>query len=242
MLQSLPSHSRPISPVQANSASRVVICASPTGFAAIHEPRVDLVLWQRRLPDALVEGLATLDTRQMPDGRFHVRLRDLRCGLEALCDASSTPHGPTRSLLIDDIVTLARHFADTMSIDTVDLRLEAITSDACWRFHRDCVSARLLTTYVGPATQWVGAECAERALAEQQSFAGPIEQFPPHAVGIFKGSCDGRGRGLVHRSPPIAGTGHSRLLLCLNLPSAASPDLLAGESLASGLSCFRAER
>ena len=42
-------------------------------------------------------------------------------------------------------------------------------------------------------------------------------------VAIFKGSAAGSGNGIVHRSPPIVGTGHTRLLLCLNQRTEISP-------------------
>ena len=106
----------------------------------------------------------------------------------------------------------------------VDVRLERISHDSCWKFHRDCVEARLLTTYCGSATEWVQPIHAEQALREQKSYNGPLERLRVHDVAIFKGNRAGPNSGIVHRSPPIVGTGQTRLLLCLNKRSVASPE------------------
>ncbi|GAB5471891.1 MAG: hypothetical protein Kilf2KO_49210 [Rhodospirillales bacterium] len=127
------------------------------------------------------------------------------------------PAGPMRDLLVEDIAALADAFARITRSDLIDLRLEGIAHDACWKFHRDCVEARLLTTYHGSATEWVPPSHSQEALSAQQSFQGPIERLSAHGVGLFKGSYARPGSGIVHRSPPIAGTGETRLLICLNL-------------------------
>ncbi|MEC8288230.1 MAG: DUF1826 domain-containing protein, partial [Pseudomonadota bacterium] len=114
-------------------------------------------------------------------------------------------------------------FAAIVDDDYVDIRLETVTHNSCWKFHRDYVEARLLTTYLGPATEWVQPDYSEQALLEQMKYSGPIERMKTHHVSIFKGSCLGTDSGVVHRSPPIAGTGQTRVLLCLNKQTATSP-------------------
>ena len=134
------------------------------------------------------------------------------------------PPGDMRDLLIGDVDDLVSAFAGITRSDLVDVRLGRVSHDACWKFHRDYVEARLLTTYRGPATEWVQPIHAERALRAQKRYKGPLEHIRSNDVAIFKGSYAGPGSGIVHRSPPIAGTGCTRLLLCLNKPSAASPE------------------
>ena len=129
-----------------------------------------------------------------------------------------------RELLITDIAKLIQVFSRITAKARVDVRLERVDDDACWKFHRDSVDARLLTTYRGPTTEWVQPEHGERAILEQQSFTGPLEHLGAHDVALFKGTKADTGRGIVHRSPPIVGTGYTRLLLCLNEPTVASPD------------------
>ena len=120
--------------------------------------------------------------------------------------------------------TSSRRLPASPRSDLVDVRLERVSHDSCWKFHRDFVEARLLTTYRGPGTEWVQPIHAERALRAQKRFKGPLEHVRGNDVALFKGNCAGPGSGIVHRSPPIAGTGCTRLLLALNRQSAASPE------------------
>ena len=194
------------------------------GLGAITKPNVELVIWRRSLPLDLQTWLERLDATLLPDIRLLVRPEDLVRAMEPLLNDCGLPKGEMRALLLCDVDNLVSAFARIARTDLVDVRLESVSDDACWKFHRDCVEARLLTTYRGPATEWVQPDHAEAALRAQTRFKGPIERLGAHDVAIFKGSCAGPGSGIVHRSPPIMGTGCTRLLLCLNKPSAASPE------------------
>lgn len=200
--------------VQANQRS---------GLKAIKHPEVQLVTWRRKLSRSLQDWLEHPDQSRLPDLRLLLYPAQLRLALETLLDKHGMPRDAERSELIDDIDGLVSVFADIAATDLVDVRLERVGHDACWKFHRDCVEARLVTTYLGPATEWIKPPYAEEALENQKQFQGPIERFRPHDVGMFKGSCADSGSGIVHRSPPIEGTGQMRLFLCLNKPSLASP-------------------
>lgn len=191
----------------------------------IHAPAVELVIWERRLAAGLSEWLADLHPEQCPDGRLLVPAEACRAAFRDLLDEAETPAGAMRDAFLADLVSLSEAFCRTMDAAFVDIRLETIRHDGCWKYHRDHVPARLLTTYRGPGTQWVRPEYSDAALSQQTAYSDPVEQFTEHAVGLFKGSKAERGRGIVHRSPPIVGTGATRILLCLNLPSAASPEL-----------------
>ncbi len=199
-------------------------CEAAEGLGAITRPDVELVIWRRSLPLSLQTWLERLDVTLLPNIRLLVRPEDLVRAMEPLLNDCGLPKGKMRALLVRDVDNLVSAFARVARTDLVDVRLESVGGDACWRFHRDCVAARLLTTYYGPATEWVRPRHAEAALRTQKRFKGPIEHLRAHHVAIFKGSCAGPGSGIVHRSPPIAGTGRRRLLLCLNKPSAASPE------------------
>ena len=199
-------------------------CEAAEGLGAIARPDVELVIWRRSLPSRLQTWLERLDAALLPDLRLLVRPEDLVRAMEPPLNDRGLPKGEMRALLLCDVDDLVSAFARIARTDLVDVRLQSVSGDACWKFHRDCVEARLLTTYRGPATEWVQPRHAEAALNAQKRFKGPIERLGAHDVAIFKGSCAGPGSGIVHRSPPIAGTGRTRLLLCLNKPSAASPE------------------
>ena len=198
-------------------------CDAAEGLAAIGNPGMELVIWRRALPRRLQAWLERLDAACLPDLRVLVRPGDLRRAVEPHLDRCGMPPGDLRDLLLGDVDDLVSAFAGIIRSGLVDVRLERVSHDACWKFHRDYVEARLLTTYRGPATEWVQPIDAGRALREQKSYKGPLERLRVHDVAIFKGNCTGPGSGIVHRSPPVAGTGCTRLLLCLNKPSAASP-------------------
>lgn len=208
----------------ATSGTGIETCDAAEGLAAINKPDMELVIWRRGLPLCLRNWLERLDASCLPDLRVLVRPVDLQRAVEPHLDECGVPPGDMRNLLLSDVDDLVSAFARITQSDLVDVRLERVSHDACWRFHRDCVEARLLTTYRGPATEWVRPIHAEQALRRQKRFKGPLERLTIHDVAIFKGSCAGAGSGIVHRSPPIAGTGQTRFLLVLNKKSEVSPE------------------
>ena len=197
----------------------------PGILAKIAEPSIGLALWRRRLPQELASSLPRLPPRRLPEGRVLVRLGDLEASTARLLAPLRPRHGMAADLLAADMIDLATRFARLAESDVVDLRIEIVRHDACWKFHRDSVRLRLLTTYLGPETQIVPAAEADRALRLQRDYHGPYLPVPEHAVALFKGNLAEPGTGIVHRSPPIAGTGRYRLVLCVNLPSSSSPEL-----------------
>lgn len=212
------------SPETADYSSGILHGASPEWFERIGEPSVELIIWKRSLATELGHWIDAMPTHQLPDARLLVKESDLLPALTSVLDAAAMPPVEMRNAFLKDIKTLASAFMKVMATDVVDIRLETIRHDACWKFHRDNVAARLLTTYRGPGTEWVAPSHHHEALSQQKAYRGPIQQFPRHAVGLFKGSRGASDKGIVHRSPPIVGTGQTRLLLCLNSPSEASPD------------------
>ncbi|RMB02928.1 DUF1826 domain-containing protein [Eilatimonas milleporae] len=204
-------------------APGIDICDGADGLAAITAPATELVIWRRALPSGFRAWLENLDASCLPDLRVLVWPGSVRQAVAPHLDECGLPRGDMRDALIADVENLVLAFSRITGSDLVDVRLERVDNDACWKFHRDCVEARLLTTYRGAATEWVHPLHAERALSEQKAYTGPLEHLRAHDVAIFKGSCAGPGSGIVHRSPPVAGSGRTRLLLCLNKRSVASP-------------------
>jgi len=199
-------------------------CEIAQGLAKIKEPGKELVIWKRTLPLAVARWIDQLDTTHFPDLRILVRPKDLKTAIEPHLDDCGIPAGPMRAALLSDIYDLVNVYADITECDLVDVRLESVRNDACWKYHRDSVDTRLLTTYHGPTTEWVLPRYGKQALREQRNYTGPLESLGLHEVAVFKGSRAGSVDGIVHRSPPIAGTGLTRLLLCLNERSTASPE------------------
>ncbi len=199
------------------------ICEDPDGLAAINTPDTELVIWRRAFPNRLTTWLEEIGPSHYPDTRILVEPGNFRRAIEPHLDKCGMPAGRLREYLVGDIDFLVTSFAGITGSDLVDVRLERVDHDACWKFHRDYTEARLLTTYCGPTTEWIQPQYATQALQEQREYNGPIEHLRDNDVAIFKGSCAASGKGIVHRSPPIEDTGQTRLLLCLNKRSVASP-------------------
>jgi hypothetical protein len=113
--------------------------------------------------------------------------------------------------LLHDIERLTERFVRLMGCDTVRLRLEGVTGDACWKIHSDYTDVRLITTYSGPGTQYIpyGRPADEAELVD----------MPTGWVGLFKGrNFHAEHAPCMHRSPQIGATGEKRLVLVVDTP------------------------
>jgi hypothetical protein len=168
---------------------------------AIARPQAALAIWWRPLPDALRAALASLDLDTVDDVSLDLAA-DEAIG-SALANAGYAD--PVATLLADDIGLLVRRHAALTGEDRLRLRLEVIETDACRRFHADFVTLRLLCSYVGPGTQWCRTDAADA-----------VCEVPTGAVGVFKGRLLLNPPTILHRSPPISGTGERRLVLAID--------------------------
>jgi hypothetical protein len=177
---------------------------------------VALAIWTRQVAGEVADWLDALPSERLPDGRFVATPAEVPQRLAVLCDLVGLADSPGRAFLIDDVAALATRFARLSGSLRVDVRLEAIDHDSCWRFHRDHVGLRLNATYRGPGTQWPPLSQAARAARAQRRYRGPLNELPRFAVGLFKGALHAGGDAVLHRSPPVAGSGVTRLFLCMN--------------------------
>jgi hypothetical protein len=185
-------------------------------FGRIADSHVTLAVWHRPAPPGLADWLDALPADRLPEGHFVGPAACVPARLATLCNLVELAEGPERQALIDDVAHLARAFAVLAGSPDVDLRLEAVDHDSCWRFHRDHVGLRLNATYRGPGTQWPPPDQAARAMRAQRRYRGPLNEMPRFAAGLFKGVRRSGAGAVVHRSPPVAGSGQTRLFLCLN--------------------------
>ncbi|MBN08641.1 MAG: hypothetical protein CMM45_12515 [Rhodospirillaceae bacterium] len=193
------------------------------GLDQIKSPHIDLVIWHRTLPDHFHNWLECLLASNLPQIRILVAPDAVSSALDPMLDACGLPISAMRDFLVNDISELVHAFSIITESELVDVRLEHIDHDSCWRFHTDVVDLRLLTTYLGPGTEWVSPVHAENAIIDQKKYSGPLEQLKLAEVAVFKGKKASKTNGIVHRSPPIEDSGASRLLLCLNKRSEVSP-------------------
>lgn len=195
------------------------------GLADIYDQAFNLVNWQRTLPVNLIDTAQQLAQHPTlwafretvtPEsvGRALVR------GIPDMCD---------RQALIDDITLLTDAFCCLLGCDAAGLRIEIVDRAACPRFHVDHVPCRLVTTYHGPATQWLEHDHADRTklgrgnngLPDNQSGLilphGSIQSLQTGDVVLLKGEKwpFNQGGGLVHRSPSVDASTR-RLVLTLD--------------------------
>lgn len=195
-------------------ASHAVCGEAVAILSAILMPPINLAIWQRKVDPRLATWVEALDLSVVDDIRFTCDIADLA---PVLADAAAEAGYPEDSVrLRGDIVTLARNFAGLMDDPRVEIRLEIVETDACHKFHADYVAVRLITTYRGPGTQWLSATDAEALKGGSPLSDIEIRQIETGEVALFKGRVWSPDNAIIHRSPPVAGTGAQRLVLVIN--------------------------
>ena len=193
-----------------HDAKGVVIAKEPQDLINIRDPHCAAVLWKRKFQTDFQNWIDELETEKLPHGRLVLPTQTIDEAVGQLCDIAGMEDNPNRELLINDIASLSQLFAAVMEVQYLRLRLEKVNDNACRKFHRDAVSARLVCTYRGLGTEYgTSIEGEEPTTIFQVSTGAPI---------ILRGSAwaEHPNSNLVHRSPPIEGTGKTRLVLVLD--------------------------
>lgn len=197
-----------------NEPSDALTCLSVVnsleGLHKISKPDCAGVLWMREPLASFQNWIDTLDPEDLPTARLVLRPEAVHAAIAALCVAAKTPHGPEQERLIDDIAALSVVFAEVMKTDFLRLRLAKVSGNACRKFHKDAMTARLICTYRGSGTQYgVSNHQGELVDVFSAPTGSPIilhgNVWPPRPD-----TC------LLHRSPPIEGSNETRLVLVLD--------------------------
>lgn len=198
------------SPVFVGQPAGVSLVRDARGLQGFRDPACAASVWDRMIPSDILPWLSALNQDQLPNGRVVLQAMSVRETVLHLCDLAGMPNAPQRAWFIDDIADLAQRFADLMGAIYVRLRLQAVTSNACRKFHCDAITGRLVCTYRGTDTQY--GTTAGREDPNQ------IFTTPAGAPILLRGSLwpPEPDTGLRHRSPPIKGTGETRLVLVLD--------------------------
>lgn len=181
---------------------------------------VNLVSWHRELPVGLDAQLVEW-AKRFPaqfDEIVAMPNYDLSAATRGLAE-------PARTWLTMDVAVLIARLAHLADARRLRVSLGAVRTDQCRKFHVDYVRYRLVTTYVGPGTEWVPdaavrrealdhpPDCPCDANKEIVRDASAIRNAVPGEVIVMKGARHPNHRGAVHRSPPIEGTGRVRVVL-----------------------------
>ena len=189
--------------------SRAVISERPEVLNEIANEDCNLAIWERDVP-VEAKGLFDHETENL---RISVPSRDPGPALRSALKECKFKDGKNRRSLVNDILTLCGIFRDLTASPSIEIRLEIVSGNSCWKFHSDYVEMRLISAYLGRGTQWINIRDAERVANGLEPEA--INELGSGDVGLFKGRI-GTNQPAIHRSPPINGSGEKRLLLVLN--------------------------
>ncbi|WP_270732341.1 DUF1826 domain-containing protein [Shimia sp. Alg240-R146] len=180
------------------------------GLAEIQQPDCGAAVCARAPSDAFQHWIDTLPPAQLPKARVIFAPRDVLNTVQDIFAKSSMQSCRHSDQMIQDITALADQFAKLTSAKWLRLRLDVVTTNACRKFHIDAVTARLLCTYRGTGTQL--------ATAKVDAEPTHVHTVPTGAVTILRGTLwpTKIHTGLRHRSPPIEGSGETRLVLVLD--------------------------
>lgn len=171
----------------------------------IFRDEVNLVVWERRLPDECADFAHTFAREAGVFERFvGIEAND---SLDQILPAWALDLPGARAWLAD-VQQTVEMYRCLFEPAAVGVRLHVLAETMCPRFHTDRVPARLLVTYAGRGTEWLPEQLVTRAdgpgpLPEQVVSALDIQVMPTGAVSLLKGEAwiGNEGRGLVHRSP-----------------------------------------
>lgn len=192
---------------------------SPTVLTEALQDGVNLAIWQRRLPVQIEDFARLLLSLNQPLGERRVLELDALHQAPDLCGllAGYTDLQGYEAFLAD-VAWLTAAYGCLLDARCVGLRVHALDRAMCPRFHVDHVPLRLLTTYAGPGSEWLGEGAVSRSrLAQEQPDPSAIRQLAVGDVALLKGEkwLGNQGAGLVHRSPALA-RGERRLILSLD--------------------------
>ena len=187
----------------------------------VRRPEVDVAVWRRDLPASLAALRAWAASTNAPS---FDRVVTVDSG--AIAEAVSEVPASLRDALAADVSMLLGYFVAVARTGRCRFFFGVIRDDQCRKFHVDAVAMRMVTTYVGPGTEWLPEDVVDRAalarLIECPSDANAAIVRDPSCVVraqagdvlMLKGSRDPNagGRGAVHRSPPL-NEGEVRLVL-----------------------------
>ncbi|TDO95908.1 DUF1826 domain-containing protein [Marinomonas balearica] len=187
-------------------------------ISQIYESELNFVAWNRTLETALEEAVEHLvsilsERTKVFSHSETVSVLSIDTTLRRIF-----PEFDGRDILINDIALLFDAFSCLFELEEVGLRIALVKRAMCPRFHVDQVPCRLVTTYCGPATQWLENSNINRAklgrgndgLADEISGLMAKDtvklQLKAGDVALLKGEKwpDNESLGAVHRSPDVS--------------------------------------
>ncbi|MEM1076151.1 MAG: DUF1826 domain-containing protein [Pseudomonadota bacterium] len=193
-----------------DAAIGIGVAKTPEGLSAIQNPGCAAAVWHRKPLESFQAWIDAQRSEDLPRARIILQPNMVQSALAEIFEASGLTACPERDMLLDDISVLAELFANMMSARYLRVRLDVVTTNACRKFHIDAVTARLVCTYRGTGTQYgISSDGAEPERVFTVATGSPIVLRGTKWPQLPESD-------LLHRSPPIEGTGETRLVLVLD--------------------------
>ncbi|MEM8775233.1 MAG: DUF1826 domain-containing protein [Pseudomonadota bacterium] len=193
-----------------DAAIGVAVADAPEALTTFLKPGCAAAIWRRRPDPDFQSWIDGLLPEQLPRGRLILRPETVPQAIVELCKVTSMPLCKECGVFAEDVAAVAQNFSDLLDVEYVRLRLDVVTTNACRKFHIDAVTARLVCTYRGSGTQY--------GISTNGNDPRRVFSVPTGSPILLRGTHwpDDPPSGLLHRSPPIEGTGESRLVLVLD--------------------------
>lgn len=208
-----------------SKARKSVSSGYPDVLTDIYQEDVNMAIWQQKISDDLQISVNAL-IKQQPNFKAVMTVKPEQTYLHL---AEHLKDFAEREALCHQVSLLTDMFCTLFELKRVGLRLTVLDRPMCPKFHVDKIPCRLVTTFVGCATQWLENNQINRTklgagslgLTDEESglfeSSNQINQLVAGDVALLKGEgwFDNDGGGLVHRSPALQPS-ESRLLLTLD--------------------------
>ena len=191
----------------------------------IYQEDTNMVIWKRKLDNAIQKAAnVIIDTNPSLEISRVVSPDDTYAEIRNALGFSENA-----SIISKDVANLVGMFCTLFALKQVGLRLAVLDRAMCPRFHVDRVPCRLLTTYLGVATEWLPHHNADRSKLGIGNQGKPDEEsgimnsnkdikyLNQGDVALLKGEAweGNEGAGLIHRSPKL-NSNSRRLLLTID--------------------------
>jgi len=160
---------------------------TPQILAEVLQDGVNLAVWRRRLPAQLQDFAELVLSLGQPlaDQRV-IEVDEQRPPvLPDLLREAADLHG--YESFVADVTWLVAAYTCLVGARRVGLRLRVLDGPMCPRFHVDNVPLRLLTTYVGPGSEWLPEAISPRR--ELHTAHPPVDKIQTLQAGARQRRC-----------------------------------------------------
>ena len=145
----------------------------PGVFSSIYNADINMTIWQRTLNLPMQVYVASL----IKSPPVFQTLQAVMQGNEVTPWLSAhLPNRRGKPALIADISRLCEMFSVLFDLERIGLRMALLSQAMCPRFHVDHIPCRMVTTYGGPATEWLENNRVERTRLGKGGKGKPDDQ------------------------------------------------------------------